>query len=85
MQMELLDETDADSNPNPSDILRNTDRCDQCGAQAFVWVNMPNSQNGLLFCVHHFNKNEEKLREVAIDYIDERYKINIKPSSSSPD
>jgi len=68
-----------------SDTLNNTDRCDQCGAQAFVWVNMPNSKAGLLYCGHHFNRNEEGLREYAIDIIDERYKINSKPSASSPD
>ena len=68
-----------------SNILTNADRCDQCGAQTFIWVNMPDSQNGLLFCIHHFNKNEMELRKVAIDFIDERYKINVKASSSSPD
>lgn len=66
-----------------SDTLNNTDRCDACGAQAFVWVNMPNSQAGLLYCSHHFNRFEEKLREYAIDIVDERYKINKKPSQSS--
>lgn len=68
-----------------SDTLNNADRCDQCGAQAFVWVNMPNSQAGLLYCGHHFNRNEEGLRKVAIDIWDERYKINVKASASSPD
>lgn len=67
-----------------SDVLKVSDRCDQCGAQAFVWVNMPNSQSGLLYCGHHFNKYEEGLRKVAIDIFDERYKINTK-TSSSPD
>lgn len=66
-----------------SDVLNHADRCDTCGAQAFVWVNMPNSQNGLLYCGHHFSKYEMKLREVAIDIFDERYKINVKASQSS--
>jgi hypothetical protein len=68
-----------------SDTLNITDRCDQCGAQAFVWVNMPNSQAGLLYCNHHYQKNKEGLREVAIDIVDESYKINKKASASSPD
>lgn len=68
-----------------SNVLTNADRCDQCGAQAFVWVNMPESSAGLLFCRHHFLKNETKLREYAIDIIDETYKINLKASASSPD
>jgi hypothetical protein len=66
-----------------SDTLNNSDRCDACGAQAFVWINMPNSKAGLLYCSHHFNKYEVKLREHAIDIVDERYKINKKASQSS--
>ena len=68
-----------------SDTLNVSDRCDQCGAQAFVWVNMPNSKAGLLYCGHHFRHNELKLREYAIDIVNETYKINKKPSQSSPD
>ena len=44
---------------------------------------MPNSTHGLLYCSHHFNRFEAKLREYAIDIIDERYKINVKASASS--
>ncbi|URP22239.1 hypothetical protein SEA_BIG4_206 [Microbacterium phage Big4] len=66
-----------------SDTLNHSDRCDACGAQAFVWINMPNSTEGLLYCSHHFNRFEPKLREYAIDIIDERYKINVKASASS--
>lgn len=87
MQMELTDtqsQIEVDD-PSPTNILTNADRCDQCGAQAFIWVNMPDSQSGLLFCIHHFNRNESKLRTVAIDFIDERYKINVRPSASAPD
>jgi len=86
--MELTDTVDEETVEAPldlSDVLKITDRCDQCGAQAFIWVNMPNSKAGLLFCNHHFRKNETKLREVAIDFIDESYKINKKASASSPD
>lgn len=66
-----------------SDVLNNADRCDACGAQAFVWINMPESDAGLLYCAHHFNRFEEGLKKVAIDIFDERYKINVKPSQSS--
>lgn len=68
-----------------SNTLNHSDRCDACGAQAFVWINMPNAVAGLLYCSHHFNKYEAKLREYAIDIVDERYKINLKASASSPD
>lgn len=68
-----------------SNALNHSDRCDSCGAQAFVWVTMPNAKEGLLYCGHHFAKYEVKLRELAIDIVDERYKINVKASASSPD
>lgn len=68
-----------------SNRLNHSDRCDACGAQAFVWATMPGSSEGLRYCSHHFNKFETKLREYAIDIVDERYKINLKASSSSPD
>lgn len=70
-----------------SNVLNTSDRCDarQCGAQAFVWVNMPESMSGLLYCGHHFSEYEDKLRKVCIEVFDERYKINKKASSSSPD
>lgn len=55
------------------------DRCDSCGAEAFVWAN--GVTGDLLFCAHHFNKYEEKIREFAFEIIDEREWINKKPSS----
>jgi len=80
--MELLEPEIAVPEPVLSDQLNTADRCDQCGAQAFVWVNMPNSKAGLLFCAHHYNRNEEKLLPVALHVVDERWKINTKPSPS---
>ena len=68
-----------------SNKLNHSDRCDTCGAQAFVWAIIPDSENGLMYCSHHFNKYETNLRKVAIDIFDERYKINEKASASSPD
>ena len=68
-----------------SDTLNNADRCDQCGAQAFVWAEVPNSESGLLFCSHHFNRAETKLRAFKLQIVDERWKINEKASASSPD
>lgn len=88
MQMELTEELEGleDEPVRPlSNRLTNADRCDTCGAQAFVWATIPGSVHGLMYCGHHFNKYEAKLREVAIDITDERYKINVKASASSPD
>ncbi|MGO3146949.1 MAG: DUF7455 domain-containing protein, partial [Leucobacter sp.] len=36
------------------------DRCDSCGAQAYVRAVLSGSD--LLFCAHHAHKHEEKLR-----------------------
>jgi hypothetical protein len=51
-------------------ILNATDRCDSCGAQAYVIVKGVNGQ--LFFCGHHYVKNEEALNKFAYEIIDER-------------
>lgn len=61
-------------------ILTNLDRCDSCGAQALVKCNGVTGE--LLFCGHHFAKNEEKIKEWAFEIVDEREKINPKPFAS---
>ena len=60
-----------------SNRLTNADRCDQCGAQALVWVIMPDSDAGLMYCRHHFMENEDGLRKVAVDFIDETWKLSV--------
>ena len=40
------------------------DRCDRCGAQAYLRVEL-SSGGELLFCAHHANKHREKLAQVA--------------------
>lgn len=37
------------------------DRCDRCGAQAYVRVELANGAE-LLFCAHHAREHQEKLR-----------------------
>lgn len=56
------------------------DRCDSCGAEAFVWAN--GFSGDLLFCAHHFQKWEDKIREFAFEIIDERDWINKKAEGS---
>lgn len=36
------------------------DRCDGCGAQAYVTVIV--NRTGLLFCNHHYNQHKEALK-----------------------
>ena len=63
-------------------VLKALDRCDACGAQAYVWVNGVNGD--LLFCGHHFAKNENKIREYAYEIIDERERLIEDKSKEAP-
>jgi hypothetical protein len=47
-----------------------SDRCDRCGAQAFVRVYLDGG-SALQFCGHHFKEHEVRLRAVAVDVQDE--------------
>ena len=49
------------------------DRCDSCGAQAYVRAVLGGSE--LLFCAHHARKHEEKLRPIAEVWHDEIHKL----------
>ncbi len=40
------------------------DRCDRCGAQAYVRVTMANGFE-LYFCLHHSKEHADKLKQVA--------------------
>ena len=50
------------------------DRCDRCGAQAYVRVELTAGAE-LLFCAHHGRKYEEKLRSVATSWHDETARL----------
>ena len=50
--------------------LNASDRCDRCGAQAYVRVTMASGFE-LLFCAHHAKTYEDKLRASAVDWVDE--------------
>lgn len=50
-------------------LLKVSDRCDACGAQAFFLVELKTGE--LTFCRHHFSKHEESLLEIAVDVYDE--------------
>ena len=47
-----------------------SDRCDRCGAQAFVRVVLDGGST-LQFCSHHFKEHEVRLRAVAVEVVDE--------------
>jgi hypothetical protein len=54
--------------------LTAVDRCDRCGAQAYLRVQLK-SGGELLFCAHHAREHSEKLREIAEHLHDETGKL----------
>ncbi|GAA4433167.1 hypothetical protein GCM10023169_39870 [Georgenia halophila] len=50
------------------------DRCDACGAQAYVKVQMEAGE--LLFCAHHARRHQEALRKVATEIHDETDRLH---------
>jgi len=50
------------------------DRCDSCGAQAYVRAVLGGSE--LLFCGHHARKHEEKLKPIAEMWHDETHRLS---------
>ena len=59
----------------PSSPLTAADRCDRCGAQAYLRVELQ-SGGELLFCAHHAREHEAKLREVAVAIHDETERLD---------
>jgi len=54
--------------------LSAADRCDSCGAQAYIAAEVNGSE--LLFCAHHGRKYEDKLRSVATTWHDETSRLS---------
>ena len=54
--------------------LTAADRCDSCGAQAYIAAEVNGSE--LLFCAHHGRKYEEKLRSIATTWHDETPRLH---------
>jgi hypothetical protein len=63
----------------PSSALSAADRCDRCGAQAYVRVTLT-SGGELLFCAHHGREHSEKLRDIAITIHDETGRLETAPT-----
>lgn len=64
--------------PSP---LTAVDRCDRCGAQAYLRVQLRGGGE-LLFCAHHAREHGDKLREVAEHVQDETEKLQDTPGSA---
>ena len=61
--------------------LNATDRCDRCGAQAYVRVELASGAE-LLFCAHHAREHEDKLRQVAVTLHDETQRLASTPATA---
>ncbi|TQL47918.1 hypothetical protein FB562_0993 [Homoserinimonas aerilata] len=53
--------------------LTASDRCDSCGAQAYIRVAIGDSE--LLFCAHHGRRHQEKLEAIATEWLDESSRL----------
>ncbi|MGI8613396.1 MAG: DUF7455 domain-containing protein [Nocardioidaceae bacterium] len=58
----------------PSAALTAADRCDRCGAQAYLRVELPGGGE-LLFCAHHAREHGDRLRQVAVTIHDETERL----------
>ena len=54
--------------------LTAADRCDRCGAQAYVRVLLPGRLE-LLFCAHHHTQYSSALADVAVEIQDETMRL----------
>lgn len=64
--------------------LTAADRCDRCGAQAYLRVELQ-AGGELLFCAHHAREHGDKLREIAANVVDETHKLAATPSVATDD
>lgn len=73
-----MDQTDRREANVTTTVIDNSlsaaDRCDRCGAQAYVRVTLEGGGE-LLFCAHHGKKHGDKLRQVALKIEDESARL----------
>lgn len=58
--------------------LRAADRCDRCGAQAYIRALLPDGGE-LLFCVHHGRKHTTALKSRGAALVDESDRLEVPP------
>ncbi len=63
-----------------SDTRDPADRCDRCGAQAYLRVVLL-SGGELLFCAHHGRKFEPELKKIAAEIQDETERLTSAPAA----
>ena len=68
-----MQSTEIEQEPEVTNELTAADRCDECGAQAYIRVTLAAGE--LLFCGHHGNEKREALQPVALKWQDETEKL----------
>ena len=66
--------------PN-TEALTAADRCDRCGAQAYVRANLVNG-GVLLFCGHHATEHRPALEAAGAVFHDERERLDETPATA---
>ncbi|MFT4010816.1 MAG: hypothetical protein QM655_12340 [Nocardioidaceae bacterium] len=61
--------------------LTAADRCDRCGAQAYLRVVLA-SGGELLFCAHHAREHGDKIKSIAASVHDETGKLGSTPAAA---
>ena len=64
--------------------LTASDRCDRCGARAYLRVVLPGGGE-LLFCAHHGRAHESALRAADAEILDESDTLTGTPGTASLD
>lgn len=59
------------------------DRCDRCGAQAYVRAVLQSSGGELLFCGHHARAVEANLKPLTSEWQDETERLREKPAAAA--
>lgn len=73
-------ETPAEVSDVTSLVLKVSDRCDACGAQAFVVTS--HNAGHLLWCQHHFRKYDDKLAPLKVLDISRTLNTSASPSAT---
>ncbi|ACZ89782.1 MULTISPECIES: DUF7455 domain-containing protein [Streptosporangium] len=68
----------------PAKQLTATDRCDRCGAQAYIRATLPVGGE-LLFCAHHGRQHVAVLRAKGADIQDESARLSDTPATANND
>jgi hypothetical protein len=63
--------------PTPAYVLKVSDRCDRCKAQAFFLVSHEDWPQDLLFCGHHGKANLQKFMDLDCWIIDETDRLDV--------